>query len=110
MELPNRESAYVPRNKLEGYVLSETHTVGRFKARFLRALGFDETRVGALEQGLLTIARSEDVTDVISSPYGTKYVIDGPLETPTGSRVRMRTVWIVDTGQDRPRFVTAFPL
>jgi len=110
MKLPNWENAYIPPPKLNAYLLSETHSVGKSKARFLRAAGFDETNAGVLEQSLLAIARSEDVKEVVSSPHGIKYIIEGALQTPTGSLVQARTVWIIDTGQDRPRFVTAYPV
>jgi hypothetical protein len=109
MKLPNRENAYIPSLKLHDYLLSETHSVGRWKAKFFRALGFDETNMDVLEQRLKAIARSEDVRDVMSSVHGTKYVIEGSLETPIGRLVHVRTVWIIDAGQDRPRFVTAYP-
>ena len=109
MKLPNWENAYIPPPKLGGYLLSETHAVGRPKARFWRAIGFDETSVETLERGLLTIAYSEDVKEVVSSPHGVKYIIEGTLQTPTGRTVQVRTVWIIETSQNRPRFVTADP-
>ena len=92
MLLSNRNEAHVPPAKLLEYLLSETHTVGRSKARFFRSFGFDETNVVALEQGLLTIAQTATVAEVAQSPFGTKYVLDGSLETPTGDSVRVRTV------------------
>ena len=110
MKLPNRARAYIPSPKLRDYLLSETHSVGKWKARFFRALGFDETNVDVLAQGLIGIAHSEDVKDVVSSVYGTKYTVEGPLQTPAGSVAQVRTVWVVEVGQDRPRFVTAYPI
>ena len=109
MKLPNRESAYIPPSKLVDYLLSETHPVGRSKAKFWRAVGFDETNVAMLERGLIAIAHSEEVKEIVSSPYGVKYVIEGTLQTPAGNLIQVRTVWIIDTGQDHPRFVTAYP-
>jgi hypothetical protein len=109
MKLPNRENAYIPSSKLLDYLLSKTHPVGRSKAVFFRALGFYEANVDELEHGLLAIAQSEDVKEVVTTTHGTKYVIDGPLQTPDGRLVQVRTVWIIDKGQDRPRFVTAYP-
>ena len=110
MRLPHRKNAYVPSPKLYDYLLSETHLVGMGKARFFRSLGFDETNTDMLEQGLISIAHSEDVKEVVSSVYGTKYIIDGLLQTPAGEFAQVRTVWITDMGQDHPRFVTAYPL
>jgi len=96
--------------KLDRYLLSETHPIGRSKARFLYAFGFDQTTVNELAQALMAIAHTEEVREVLPSPHGIKYVIDGMLRTPSGMPVAVRTVWIVDTSQDRPRFVTAYPV
>ena len=107
--LPNKEKAYVPLTKLKDYLLSETHSIGKSKAKFLRSLGFNEMNVNLLKEGLIAIVHSGDVIEVISSLHGVKYIIDGLLTTPTGGSVKMRTVWIIDKGQERPRFVTAYP-
>lgn len=109
MQLPNRLQAYIPSQKLHAYLLSETHAVGKAKALFFRALGFHETNVSLLEHGLLHIAHSAPVQEVVPSPHGIKYVIEGALETPRGTAPRLCTVWILETGEERPRFVTAYP-
>lgn len=110
MKLQNRENAYVPVAKLLNYLLSETHSVGKSKAKYLRSMGFNEANVNLLKQGLIAIAQSEDVKDVISSPHGVKYVIDGSIQTPVGISIRMQTIWITDKAHGRPRFVTAYPV
>ena len=109
MKLPNREMAYVPPSKLEGYLLAETHTAGRSKAKFFRGIGFNKTTIEELSAGLLRIAQECDVAHTVSSPHGTKYIIDGSLSTPTSRVVFIRTIWIIDTGLVAPRFVTAYP-
>jgi hypothetical protein len=108
MLLPNRDRAYVPESKLIGYLLSETHTVGKSKAKFFRGLGFDEANAAALGQELLSIAQTEAVAEVVHSSYGSKYVVDGLLEAPNRT-VKVRTVWIIELEDARPRFVTAYP-
>jgi hypothetical protein len=110
MKLPTRTRAYVPSAKLMGYLLSETHKDGKSKAKLLRRLGFNEENVELLERNLLNIAQSEEVSEVISSTFGIKYIIDGLLETPSGKFVKMQTVWIIESAQQDPRFVTAYPL
>jgi hypothetical protein len=50
------------------------------------------------------------VADSERSPYGTKYMIDGALDTPNGVMIRVRTIWIIEKGQDTPRFITAYPI
>lgn len=109
-EFYNREKAYVPIAKLKDYLLSETHSVGKSKAKFLRSVGFNEMNVNLLKDSLAAIANSGDVKEAIASPHGVKYIIDGLLKTPTGGAIKMRTIWIINKGQERPRFVTAYPV
>ncbi|ETX00772.1 MAG: hypothetical protein ETSY1_09950 [Candidatus Entotheonella factor] len=109
MQLPNRFQAYIPSQKLSAYLLSETHPVGRDKAKFFRTLGFNENNLHLLEQGLLTIAHHATAQAVVDSPHGTKYVLEGILHTPDRRSPRIRTIWILETGEKNPRFVTAYP-
>lgn len=110
MKLPNLKNVIISREKLIDYVLSETHATGKFKARFFRKLGFDETNVPLFEKTLRKIAKSQEVADIISSEYGTKYIIDGEIDTPRGKTTRIRTIWIIEKGQISPRFVTVYPV
>jgi hypothetical protein len=48
--------------------------------------------------------------DIVRSPYGTKYIVDGPLRSPDGRLPIVRTIWIVDAETEFPRLVTAYPL
>jgi hypothetical protein len=109
MQLPNRLQAYIPSEKLSAYLLSETHAVGKAKATLFLALGFNETNIALLEHGLLTLAHSALVQDVVPSPHGAQYIIERVLEAPSGASPRIRTVWILETGEINPRFVTAYP-
>ena len=110
MKLPNAERAYVPTAKLSQYLLAESHPVGGPKARFLGVVGFEPHDVDLLEQALLALARTREVTEVGASPHGTKYVVDGEILTPAGRRVGVRTVWMTEPAQENPRFVTLYPL
>jgi len=110
MKLQNAEVARVEVEKLEGYLLSETHPIGRSKARYFRGVGFDESSIELLLRSLLAIAKYEDVIETVSSVHGVKYIVDGVVIAPSGIRVKLRTVWIIDLGHDRPRFVTAYPV
>ena len=85
------------------------HAVGKAKATFFRALGFNEANAHLLEHGLLSLAHSTPVQEVVPSPHGVKYVVEGVLETPSGTAPRIRTVWILETDDEHPRFVTAYP-
>lgn len=107
--LPNVENAYVPLEKLTDYLLSETHAIGKSKASFFRAHGYNDDNLHLLEQDLLSMPRYNEIDEELTSPYGTKYVVRGVLETPRGTAVVVNTVWIVEPPDDRPRFVTAYP-
>lgn len=109
MSLPKSEKAYVPAEKLKDYLLSKTHAVGKAKAKFFRTFGYTERNSGRLAADLLSIAASEGTPQVVVSDYGTKYIMDGDLVTPTGATVRLRTVWVAEPHDERPRFVTAYP-
>jgi hypothetical protein len=109
MALPNSDKAYIPSQKLKGYLLSEAHGVGRSKAKFFRSLGFDESNVALFEQNLLEIARTGTMVEIVTTQHGKKYVVDGTLEAPGGRTVTIRTIWIIEVDTDEPRFVTAYP-
>lgn len=110
MELPNKLRAFVSVSKIADYLLSETHVVGKSKAKFFRSFGFNEANVSQLEKGLIDIAQTETVVETAETIYGKKYVVDGLLPTPGRDMIRLRTVWIIETGDDIPKLVTAYPL
>lgn len=107
--LPHGDRATVPADKLAGYLLSEAHPVGRTKAALFVAAGYSAASAQLLEQDLLVIARTAEVVEQVESSHGVKYVVDGPLATPVGGTIWLRTVWIVESGMEYPRFVTAYP-
>lgn len=106
-KLPGGADAQVPREKVEGYLLSHTHPEGRTRARFFDALGFEAPR--HLEAALRDLATTGSVTLEVHGEFGRKYVVDGDLVTPLGIRAPVRTVWIREPGSSAPRLVTAYP-
>lgn len=109
MLLPHAKEAVAPLARLTDYLLSLDHPVGRSKAKFLRAAGFNEQNVEALSAGFRAIARENALTAVERSAHGTKYVVVGQLATPGGSALHSCTVWIIENDAQHPRFVTAYP-
>ncbi len=110
MKLPFREKAYLPKAKLVDYLLSETHPVGNSKAKFFRGVGFNETNVNKLAKLLLKIGKTNDVKSVRKFTYGTNYIIEGTIKTPGNKTVTIKTVWFIKVEEDRPSFVTAYPV
>nr|WP_044200857.1 DUF6883 domain-containing protein [Oscillochloris trichoides] len=109
MKLPNGDQAYIPPEKLTGYLLSETHMVGQAKARFFQRLGFTSANADLLAAQLLNIAHNADTAILSSSPHGQKYSLIGMIYGPDQRIARVQTIWIIEPDDNRPRFVTAYP-
>ena len=110
MKLLNSKNAVIPKEKLIKYVLSETHPIGKFKAKLFRSLGFNETNLHLFEKELQSLAKLQDVKDIVKSQYGTKYIIEGQIRTPNRTVLKIQTVWIIEKNQNIPRFVTVYPV
>ena len=109
MKLLNAEYAQIEPAKLQDYLLSPTHPIGRFKYRFFSRLGYSNEQWARLETDLRELAVTGDATPGESTEYGQKYEVRGMLKGPSGRMAEVVTVWIVLAGQETPRFVTAFP-
>ena len=109
MELPNARGATIDPAKVRDYLLSPSHPIGRFKAAVFVALGYSANDWEVLRDDLLTLARTGSAVAGPPDLHGTKFEVDGILATPSGRAARFRTVWIVRAGEQRPRFVTAYP-
>jgi hypothetical protein len=109
LRIPNADRAVIDPAKLHGYLLSRSHPIGRFKAAFFHALGYSSEGWSQLEADLRDQHLSRDVTLEAQTPYGQKYSIRATLIGPSGSSADVVSVWVVRTGEDIPRFVTAYP-
>ena len=70
MLLPSAHLAEIDPQKLHGYLLSKTHPVGRFKARFFAALGYAAERWQELEADLRIQHLTQDAQPGESLPQG----------------------------------------
>lgn len=108
-KLPLTERAIVDLTKVSGCLLNTSHPDNGGKARFFEALGFTTSEPIRLVAALKTLAPAGNVVHQVTSAHGTKYVVDGHLESAEGRRRFARTIWIVDKGRELPRLVTAYP-
>ena len=108
MLLPNAELAEIDPQKLHGYLLSPTHPVGRFKARFFAALGYAAERWQEFEADLRMQHLTQDAEPAESLPEGQVFTIRAILKGPNGQSAVVLSVWFVTAGA-APRFVTAYP-
>lgn len=108
MKLPFAHRLCVDESKIIGYLLS--HSNGQGKAAFFLGFDFQPEKWMTFADALTAQARRNPVVEEVDSPYGTRYSVDGELETPSGRRPRVRTVWILERDSDEPRLITAHPV
>ena len=108
VKLPRADQAVVEPTKLHGYVLSTSHPVGRFKARFFERLGYSAEHWARFEADLRSQHLANDADELESTQYGQKYEIRAMLNGPTG-QADVVSVWLIRHGESIPRFVTAYP-
>jgi hypothetical protein len=98
------------REKVVDYLLSDTHHGRRHKAAFFKRFGFRITEWEKAASALQGHAAEHDVTRVETSPYGQRYVIEGVIRSPDGRDPFIRGIWFIETDEEAPRFVTAYPV
>lgn len=109
MKLPNSERAVIEPTKLIQYLLNTEHKRGGHKARVLLDFGYHIDSWQQLQSDIRRLHLLAEVEIVRQTPYGTRYEIRAPLETPSGRTLTVRTVWQIDKGTDFPRLITLFP-
>ncbi len=108
MKLPAGGDVLIEERKVREYLLSRAHPVGRFKARVFAALGYESGNVEAFIGELRRIAATDEVSDVVKTSFGEKYMVPGDLKGPLGE-LPVVTVWFLERGLERARLVTVRP-
>jgi hypothetical protein len=108
--LPHLESAIFDERKLEDYCLNAEHPRGRHKARVFReALGIEKAEANWLRNALLAGLQVSEAIALETDAFGTRWRCDLQVARQNRQAV-VRTIWIVRTGETRPRFVTCWVL
>lgn len=111
MKLPNAHLATVPERKITLYLLNPAHPAGGSKASFFLRFGFTVAKWQQLAEALLRHTRENEMVETEQTAHGRRFVVDGPLIAPDGSRLNIRSAWYIYPGRgDKPQFVTAHPL
>jgi|SRR5438093_2711724 len=82
---------------------------GLWEGRFSR-FGFRLENWVVLADALRKHGVSYPVVKSVESPYGTRYALEGELESPDGRNPRVRTIWIIEKGAEIPRLITAYAI
>ena len=109
MRLPNPDRAVVDPAKVRNYLLSPDHPIGRFKAAAFAAAGYHRDRWQRLQQDLLATAALEGARAGVRTRYGRSFKLPAILMGPDGRDMPVVTLWVVRSGEDFPRLVTAIP-
>lgn len=110
MKLPNAQRAVVPSRKITHYLLSTTHRDGQHKAAFFQGFGFKPEAWEVLASALLDHVRAYEVTEIVPTPFGRNYVVEGLLAAPDGRSPSVRSVWFVANRGEIATLATAYPL
>jgi len=110
MKLPNVERAVVPDRKITHYLLSTAHRDGQHKAEFFRSFGFRVEAWEKLATALLNHARQYEVVEIVSTPFGRNFVVEGVLPAPDGRLPNVRVVWFIAKNSETATLATAYPL
>ena len=109
MQVPGADRAIIDRSKLEDYLLSASHPVGRFKAHFFAKLGFSAERWDLFDKALREQHLTQPVHSGGADEFGRSFAIRAILKGPTGASAAVISVWHIRTGEEHPRLVTAYP-
>lgn len=110
MKLPHGDRAYIG-DKLDGYVFSATHDIGKHKRHgFAAVLGITPANKSVLVEALVReAAESDDAKALPDRGFGPRYQLDFALQTLASAAI-VRSGWIVRTGEDFPRLTTCYIL
>lgn len=108
-KLENADKALVEVAKLKDYLLSLTHPEGKAKAKFFKRFGFSEEKPEQLEVSLRMHGQTQPVVETKITEHGVKHILECNVQTPDGRNPCMRSVWIVEEGDNVPRLVTVYP-
>jgi hypothetical protein len=109
MKLPNGERAIIEDSKVRDYCLNALHWQGRHKARVFASIGIGQNDSAILMDALRLAAREEEARLGSATPYGQRDIVDFDLFRH-GRAVRIRSTWMVRTGENVPRLTTCYVL
>ena len=103
--LPNYINAFIPRAKLDKYLLDPVKEPN--KSKVFNALGYNVGNADQLEADIIEGLRHNSGATFAPNEFGTPAEVTMVLGITKKQKVR--TAWIYDNGSNKPRFVTAYP-
>ena len=110
MKLPELYQIIIPKKKIIDYLLSLSHTIGKHKARYFYKVGFSVENREQFSDAIIEIVRDINISKQFQNNYGTIFIIEGEMKTPSNTKIKVRTVWIVLTNQNIATLITVYPI
>lgn len=96
--------------KVTNYLLNNNPPEGRSKAMFFKLYGFDQRRPKQFQNAMKNHFYVNFRTSISEeTAYGIKILLQGPIETPIGKEVLIKSVWFKELNSDFIKLVTAYP-
>ena len=100
----------MPPLKVTHYLLNPNSDDGKSKCAYLMTYGFGLHNPNDLALSLYLHADKANFVGIKSTPWGLKFLFDGPIPAPNGLDAWLLTVWQVKAGSDGTAlFVTSRP-
>ena len=93
--------------KVRDYLLNPDNPQNRGKAGRFGQYGFARNQRQVLADAPYRHPALNPVVRVAASPHEVKHVVECSLGKPDRRNPCLRSVWIIEDGQDRPRLITA---
>ena len=74
------------------------------------AVGFEPARWIELAQALKQHVIDHEAAAMQQTTFGTRYRVEGTIQTPSGRTPMVRSVWFLTDGDNVPRLATAYPM
>lgn len=110
IRLPKADKAIIERKKIVAYLLNAEHQIGSSKAHFFSKFGFTLEKWELLAKALRIHGQTHEVQKVDETEYGTRFVVEGKMNTPDGKDPYIRSVWQLDKDAVAPKLITAYPM
>lgn len=109
MKMPNNEQSFVEDKKITHYLLSDTHSLGKHKAKFFKSFGFKGTDIETFKSALIAHAIEKQIEESEDNGFGKKFELKCDFQTPDSRNPCIVSVWIIEKGNTIPKLVTAYP-
>jgi hypothetical protein len=63
-----------------------------------------------LASALLGHARQYEVVEIVPTPFGRNFVVEGALPAPDGRSPKVRVIWFIAKNAETATLATAYPL